>query len=417
MRVLLVSANTEKITMPTVPLGLGLVAAATRQAGHEVDFLDLMFETDPERSLRDRIADFRPGALGLSIRNIDDQDLQSPQFLLTKARPLVAACREACDAPLILGGAGYSIFPDAALDYLGADLGVCGDGEAAFPALLARLESGEDPFGLPGVHVAGRGVGAPWRPCPHLAGLGEPAPETWSSARIGGPDVYLPIQTRRGCPNDCAYCSTALIQGRRIRTGPIVAIVDLIEQLAGEGFRRFWFVDNSFNLPESCALALCRELTARRLDITWRCILYPQGVGPDLMAAMAEAGCREVSLGFESGDAGILRRLNKRFGPEEVRAIAALLAEHGIERQGFLLLGGPGETRETVRRSLDFVDSLGLEQMRFTIGIRIYPGTALAAHARQAGVIAADDDLLQPRFYLEPGLEPWIFEVVRDRES
>ncbi|MFO7652768.1 MAG: radical SAM protein [Candidatus Krumholzibacteriia bacterium] len=412
MRVLLVSANTEKITMPTVPLGLGLVAEAVRRARHEVEFVDLMFEADPEATIRSRIAAFEPEAIGLSIRNIDDQSLREPQFLLAATRPVVAACREACAAPLILGGAGYSIFPDAALAYLGADLGVCGDGEAALPALLARLERGEDPFGLPGVHVAGRGAAARWRPCPHLAGLGEPAPETWQAARIGGPEVFIPIQTRRGCPNDCSYCSTASIQGRPIRTGPVRAVVDLVERLAVQGFRRFWFVDNSFNLPEAYALAMCHELTARRLDIAWRCILYPRGITSRLASALAEAGCREVSLGFESGDAGILRRLNKRFDPAEVRAAASLLAEHGVERHGFLLLGGPGETRDTVCRSLDFVASLHLEAMRITTGIRIYPGTALARYARQAGMIDADDDLLLPRFYLEPGLDPWIFDAV-----
>jgi radical SAM superfamily enzyme YgiQ (UPF0313 family) len=80
---------------------------------------------------------------------------------------------------------------------------------------------------------------------------------------------------------------------------------------------------------------------------------------------------------------------------------------------GFLLLGGPGETRETVEESLAFAASLALDSLRITVGLRIYPGTPLQKRAIEEGVIAADDDLLVPRFYLAPGLEPWIHEKVR----
>jgi hypothetical protein len=79
---------------------------------------------------------------------------------------------------------------------------------------------------------------------------------------------------------------------------------------------------------------------------------------------------------------------------------------------GFLLLGGPGETRETVEESLAFAASLNLEALRITVGIRIYPGTPLARRALEEGIISAADDLLFPRFYLASGLEPWIHQRV-----
>jgi radical SAM superfamily enzyme YgiQ (UPF0313 family) len=104
--------------------------------------------------------------------------------------------------------------------------------------------------------------------------------------------------------------------------------------------------------------------------------------------------------------------MNKRFTPPDVRAIADLLEAHGIRRIGFLLLGGPGETRETVEESLAFADSLRLDALRVTVGIRIYPGTPLARRAVEEGMIAGEDELLFPRFYLARGLEPWIHERV-----
>ena len=128
---------------------------------------------------------------------------------------------------------------------------------------------------------------------------------------------------------------------------------------------------------------------------------------------MAQAGCVEVSLGFESGCLQVLREMNKRFTPADVREISDMLSAHRIRRWGFLLLGGPGETRETVEESIAFAESLGLEGLRVTVGIRIYPGTPLANLAIAEGVITEDDDLLVPRFYLASGLEPWIYDRVK----
>ncbi|MBI4841452.1 MAG: cobalamin B12-binding domain-containing protein [candidate division NC10 bacterium] len=156
MKVLLVSANTERITMPTLPLGLGLVAAAARKAGYEVGFLDLESEPDSQSALRAAVEQGSPDVIGISVRNIDDQEMESPRFLLEPVKAVIAACRALSQAPVVLGGAGYSIFPDAALASLGADMGVCGEGEVVFPALLSRLQTGQDPSDLPGVHVAGR---------------------------------------------------------------------------------------------------------------------------------------------------------------------------------------------------------------------------------------------------------------------
>ena len=156
MRVLLVSANTERIQMPTIPLGLMMVAESCRRSGHEVDFLDLMFRADPKSVLFERIHDFRPEVTGISVRNIDDQSMENPKFLLENVRPLVRWCREAASAPVVLGGAGYSIFPEETLEYLGADMGVQGEGEEAFPLLLDSLAGSRDPATVCGVRVRGR---------------------------------------------------------------------------------------------------------------------------------------------------------------------------------------------------------------------------------------------------------------------
>jgi radical SAM superfamily enzyme YgiQ (UPF0313 family) len=129
---------------------------------------------------------------------------------------------------------------------------------------------------------------------------------------------------------------------------------------------------------------------------------------------MAKAGCMQVSIGFESGSERVLKNMNKKFALREVRLISRMLSDHGIRRMGFFLLGSPGETRESVEESLAFADSLKLEMMRITAGIRIYPQTALARTAIDEGMIFSSDDLLFPRFYPAKGLEEWLPKTLKD---
>jgi radical SAM superfamily enzyme YgiQ (UPF0313 family) len=413
MRVLLISANREEINMLTWPLGLACVAAATQRAGHDVNLLDLIEANDPAVSLKQAVREFNPDVIGISVRNIDDQRMEEPQFLLKEVREVIAVCRCLSEAPIVLGGAGYSIFPESSLEYLGADMGIQGEGEKAFPALLKRIEEGLDFSGVPGLYVFTAGPRGERVFAWELDELPLPDIHLLSAARHRDKEFWLPVQTRRGCPMNCSYCSTAVIEGCAIRKRSPEAVIKWLGECAAAGFRRFYFVDNTFNLPPSYARTLCSKLVEANLDIAWRCILYPVKIDEELIRLMAKAGCVEVILGFESGHELILHGMNKRFKPEGVRHTSELLGKYGIRRMGFLLLGGPGETKESAQESLAFADSLNLEAMKVSVGIRIYPYTALADAALKEGVIAPDDDLLMPRFYVAEGLEGWLREIVK----
>jgi len=113
-----------------------------------------------------------------------------------------------------------------------------------------------------------------------------------------------------------------------------------------------------------------RRISETNLKINGRCIFYPGVVPRELVEAMSKAGCREVSLGFESGSENILQRMNKHFGIDKIREASRLLADVGIRRMGFLLLGGPGETKASFEESLSFGDSLNLDSLKLTLGIR-----------------------------------------------
>ena len=415
MRVLFISANREDINMPTLPMGLGCVAAATQKGGHDVRFIDLLTAGESGAVIKKTIDEFVPEVIGISVRNIDDQAMDSTQFLMDQAKAVVSLCKKLSNAPLVLGGAGYSIFPQSALAYVGADMGIQGEGEAAFVVLLKHIERQGDLSKVPGLYLSGRGLQTKRTFIKDLDSLPFPQPSLLLSANSENTDYWLPIQTRRGCPLECSYCSTATIEGHLLRQRSPTTVVRELTRWVAAGFNRVFFVDNTFNLPQSYAMDLCKRLAEASLNITWRCILYPNKISEDLVKAMAGAGCCEVSMGFESGDNDMLQTLNKRFNTDDIRRTSRILADCGIRRMGFLMLGGPGETHESVMRSFDFVESLELDFVKITRGIRIYPYTRLAKIAVEDGVIRAGDDLLLPRFYMVEELKQWLENYVRAR--
>lgn len=397
--------------MHSIPLGLASVAASARQAGHTVRMLDLLYAPDVKSALADAIDGFRPEAIGISIRNIDDQNMAAPRFLVEEDRRVVEQIKMLSEVPIILGGAGYSIFPEAALDYTGAEMGIQGEGEDAFCRLLQRLEGGQSLAGVPGLYVRGKGLQGTRAFVKSLDQFPLPSPDLLCLSRRAS-DTWVPVQTRRGCPMNCSYCSTTTIEGTMLRRRSVDRVVEWITQLRSGGVRQFYFVDNTFNLPPAYAGELCDALIRASLDLSWRCIVYPRKMDEKLAAAMAAAGCVEASVGFETGCERLMAVMNKRFRREEVRQTSTLLRKNGIHVMGFLLLGGPGETRESVEESIAFADSLCLDSLKVTIGVRIYPYTALAEQARKEAVIAPDDNLLFPKFYMAAGLEEWIRETV-----
>jgi radical SAM superfamily enzyme YgiQ (UPF0313 family) len=413
MKVLLISANTEQINMVTLPLGIVSVATTATAAGHEVMVVDLLGQTYPQTIVKKAIEEFKPEVIGVSVRNIDDQSMENTKFLLDEVKDVVAVCRQYSKAPFILGGAGYSIYPERVLNYLGADAGIQGEGEVVFVTLLEKLQQGVPLSKIPGIYLPDLGLRGQRLFTRNLDSIPFPDEHLWSVSSCKDQKALIPLQTRRGCGLGCNYCSTATVEGKSLRKRSPEKVVEGISRHIAAGFNQFYFTDNTFNLPPSYALELCRLIIKRRLDISWVCILYPVKIAEELIKAMAEAGCKEVSLGFESGCERILKIMHKKFSREDVRNTSALLARYQIRQMGFLLLGGPGETKESVEESLAFADSLPIDALKITIGIRIYPYTELAKTAVKKGLLSHDDDLLVPKFYMEPGLHQWLRETVK----
>src|SRR5262249_26043525 len=139
MRVLLVSANQERSPDPVAPLGLCYVATAVADAGHDVEVVDLCFRPDVETAIAESVDALRPEAIGVSLRNVDNCAFPDTVSYLPHYRRVVAACRAASEAPIVLGGSAFTTMPAHYLRALGVPYGVVGEGDVTFPALLERL--------------------------------------------------------------------------------------------------------------------------------------------------------------------------------------------------------------------------------------------------------------------------------------
>jgi anaerobic magnesium-protoporphyrin IX monomethyl ester cyclase len=411
-RVLLVSTNRERQPYPVVPNGLACVASALDAAGHEVRFLDLCFARDPIAAARDAASRFAPSIIGVSIRNIDNSDAIALRHYTPEARTVLSALRAAAPkATVIAGGAAFGVAPEALFRDFGVDYAVAGDGERGSVALVNAIAEGREIGSLAGlvrttgdrVHFTPPGEDA------DLDSLPSPSLHRWIDLRrYERNGATTPIQTKRGCVFKCVYCTYRNVEGWGYRTRAPHLIADEIEELKRKaGVSNFDFVDSTFNSPPGHALEVCEEISRRNLGVHLDTTNFtPAAAAAELLAAMRRAGFRTLGITAESASDPVLERLEKGFTAAKVREVAARVENAGIRTLWIFLVGGPGETRETLEETLSFAGwrlDRG-DAAYLTVGLRIYPGTTLHRIAISEGRVAAGDSLLDPSFYFSEGL-------------
>ena len=404
-KVLLVGSNSLRAPYPVSPVGLCMVAAAL-EPGWQVRIFD---PNAAGADLAAVVGAFAPDYVGLGICNVDDVVMEDGVSFVNEvceryAKPL----RALTQAPLILGGAGFSIFPQEWLEECAADYGVVGEGEAAFPALLAALEAGRDPMAIPGVVAPGR-ASTQRAARPVLVDLLPFAAldERLDYAPYRERGAY-PIQTKRGCARRCVYCSYPQIEGRAFRCRPAESVVDEIQQVQGRlGDVAFEFVDSVFNDPPGHAEAICWEIAQRGLKVRLRTMgVNPAEVTPELIELMAGAGFAQIDSTPDSASPKMLENLRKNFTLAQLQRTATIVREAKMPTMWFFLLGGPGETEETILETFAFIDQFvdPEDMVHISEGIRIFPRTALYDTAVRERFVEPGESLLHRRFYVSPEL-------------
>lgn len=401
-KVFFVSSNIVVDPYPVYPLGMAVVCGALVEHGHEVKQYDCLVHGDDAACLRQELVDFAPDVVSISLRNIDNVDSFSGEdgWYLQRVKRLVATIRGAVSAPIIVGGPALTLMPGAVAEYLEVDHAIIGEGERALPDLLRRLSAGE---AVP--QIIGR--------TQSLAGDQFSTP-LFNQQMV---DYYVQqsgmvnLQTKRGCPFQCSYCSYPQLEGNRFRVRDPRLVVDELQRLkADQGVQRVFFTDSIFNDPQGEYLRLVEEMLRSDLGMQWSAFFRPQGIGAEELALMKRSGLYALELGTDAAADRTLAGLCKGFSFQDVLQVNQSCLEQRLPAAHFIIFGGPDEDETTLAEGLDNIDQLGASAVFAFSGIRIHRESALYQRAIDDGVITVETDLLKPVYYFSPRLDSQLTE-------
>jgi radical SAM superfamily enzyme YgiQ (UPF0313 family) len=267
--------------------------------------------------------------------------------------------------------------------------------------LLRALEKNEGLSGIPGV-VSGTGpvvFPEPWPQSFHR-GFSLDNSHTSFYLKRGG---MLNLQTKRGCPFNCIYCTFPHIEGRRFRFTPPGEVAETAKMLQDAGAKYLYITDATFNGSYEHSLKVAAAFKKAGVSIPWGGFFTPLRLPmPDYYRILADAGLRHVEFGTEALSNSILDAYGKPFRIDDVVASHRAAAAAGLHVAHYLMLGGPGEDKDTVQDTLAHADDLEKSVFFVFNGVRIYPRTVLYDLAVKEGQIGPHGNLLEPSFYWSP---------------
>jgi radical SAM superfamily enzyme YgiQ (UPF0313 family) len=411
MRILLISTNRHdrfvgSLPVRPIPLGLAILLGALRGSRHEVHALDLMFERTPGRAIRRSIREFSPDLIGMSVRNLDAVGGRRVRSFLPEIRSWIGTCRQAGEAPVVLGGPAVSLLPREAYAALEPDFLLAGDATRTFRELAERLEGGKPWKDLPGL-VYRDGTALQVNPLgPWESPAVPPRYDAFDLKKYKAAGYSVSVLTKLW-----PYIRTAGPTPMSAMPAPIPRPIrevldDLRDLRTRLGIRRVFLVDSGFNVPLPEAKALCRALRKSRLRVEWATGIQPGSFDDELACLMRDAGCRMALLAGPGPLQEPLRDFDWHLAL--FTTTGAPLTAARVHLVATAIFGRPGESRDTVERTLDLLAHLNPFHVQLSAGIRILPFTPLAEHAKTEGVIRQDGDCLYPVRYLTPELRDWL---------
>ncbi len=425
MKVLLV--NTNRMKPAIAPIGLDYLADAITAAGHEPRLLDLCFSEDVGSDIESAVREFDPQVIGVTVRNTDDCYFSGGAFFVPEIKQVVERLRSYSDAPIVLGGVGFSVAPEAVMEFVRADYGIAGSGEVPFVSFLSAWESRSGTESVPNLlYREGGSVrrnSAVAAQADSLLVRRRELPDNPRYFREGGQGGF---ESKRGCSMKCIYCADPLAKGRHIRLRAPCLVVEEIKALLAQGIDHFHTCDCEFNIPGDHAKDVCRAIIDAGLGDKIRWYAYCSVIPFDAQMAdlFKRAGCAGVDFGADSGCDEILRRLGRHYQSDDLVQTARLCREQGIPFMYDLLVGGPGETRETVRRTIDLMRAIDADCVGVAMAVRVYDGTPIAKQIRAEGDPASNPNLygakrdnphfLKPVYYISPELGEGIIDYLHE---
>jgi tryptophan 2-C-methyltransferase len=405
--------NPNFVQPGVTPYALDILSSHLEAAGFEVEVLDLTFRGTDWR-FAEYFAARDPLLVGVTLRNAGSVQPQEQRVFLPDHLAVIDAIRAETAAPLVLGGAGFSSMPYAAMAYFDVPYGVKGPGEMILTDLAGALASGRSPETVRGLLLYDGRTVRPSGGLPHpVAGatLGRQVEARYRRRsgvpyRVDNREYYDRgglgnILTKNGCPFACNHCVEPDAKGAVVNRRTAGTVVDELESLVAQGVHDVHTTDSEFNIIPSHAKGVLQEIIARRRaggplrDLRLWIYAHPVPFDEELADLLAEAGCKGVSLSAEHmcrEDLAVWDAPRGRVGLaytiDDAREVTTLLSDRGVMTTTELLLGLPGENLDTLKRTIDASLELPATVVGYTLGLQVFPHAPLGVRmaAESAGV-------------------------------
>ena len=430
MRIVLVNPNPMK--PPVTPVSLDYLGSACSDAGIEVDLVDCSVEPDWSKQLSQVLAE-KPILVGVTVRNIDDSYFASRDFSIRRIIPVLEEIKKSTEAPICLGGVGFSIFPSESLKFCDVPYGICGCGEESLVKLVIALKNKIELETVPGLVWMENGN--------YRSNAILPVPlekiDLASRSLIDNRHYFenggqVGFETKRGCSLNCTYCPEPLIRGKDVRVRNPLNVVEELTSLYNCGINVFHTCDSEFNCPYSHAVQVSKAIIESGLGskIKWYAYCSPEYFTEELAYLMRQAGCVGIDFGADHGDNTMLRRLGHGYTSDDLIRIRKICLKHNITCMFDLLLGSPGETKESIETTIRLMEKIKPDRVGISLGVRLYPITrmgrkileeskgTLSKNPSLFGDLEDNKSLFRPIYYCDANLgedvEDWLHGLVGD---
>lgn len=366
-------------------MNLTYLASVLEEDGVEVQILDLLTTSYSLGKVENKIEDFQPDIVGATgVTRTYPQTLE-----------ILEHCKEVDqDIPTVVGGPHVTFTPRETLEEADwIDFVVRGEGEYTLRELVRKVDDGNEDFeSVEGIAYREDGkivITEDREPIENLDEIPFPARGLLPLTKYRALESRCDIITSRGCPFNCIFCVAPQMFGEKVRFRDPESVVDEMEEVLDLGFG-INFADDTFTLNHDHVYAILNEIIDRELDITWTANGRADTIDLDLLKRMKEAGCTSIFYGVESGDPEVLKNSKKGITHEEVEEAVKITKEAGLNVITSYILGLPGETKETMEKTLDFADNLGTD---YTVHVLApLPGTELYENREKYGIRLLSED-------------------------
>jgi radical SAM superfamily enzyme YgiQ (UPF0313 family) len=363
------------------------IASYLENHGYRSAILDCNAEDISVSSIHERLSRYeQPRFIGITATSA----------LINNALSVAAICKEIFPKSIIvMGGVHPSVMPDETLANRQVDLVVRDEGEVT----MLELVSGKKIQDILGLSYRDNGTirHNPNRPlienlddipppAYHLLPMEKYHPAIGSYKRLPAMSIFA----TRGCPGRCTFCYRTFYG--RVRKRSAENIINEIGILKRDfGIREVAFYDDTFTLFKKEVKRFSNLILEKKIDITWSCFTRVDYVDRELLTAMKKSGCHLILFGVESASEEILKALNKDISLQKVRENVRLARDIGIETRASFMIGNPGETKETIKKTINFAIELDPDEIQFNI-TTAYPGTELYKWAKEKGYLDVRDN-------------------------